>query len=708
MSRSVKSGLGRSGSQSAGVAAAQAIAAQQMALTQGFGVGGTSLASTALRSAGGAAAASRLAGSTGALQTRPLSRTAPRRPAPRGSAAPADGGAIDLSSFTGASAAHFGQTGLATGAGIGTGDADLAAPAALENEYIVNLQQQVYFLELELNLMKKAGGGGGSTNPTGLRGSGAPSDGGGGSGGAGSGSGSGFTDANVPDAPLDDVMLSLREKYVQMESEYKKEQEELRAESADLRSRARMRELEIGNLKALHASLAAESERWKAAAQDHQSTLLDHQLANEQMILKLTNRLGKREKKLEKVQEELVHLRAEHRVAADNYADERAAYTAKWEERERKMDELNESYLAEKEKNLEWEQRFRQSNEAALIAQVQQLQQEALGAESALKKAELGRVQAEKNKASALESLDQIMVENESLRAAVVAMENTQRDAQAKEARDRASKSFWSSEVAAMQSQIVALTEKVQKLTSKYGDAKTLKKQLKDELVKSRVYIDELQRRLEEEADAHNKSRSSEEELNDLNREMKRDLTIKTEELQTLMARFKEVRAEADAAARARDQLHVQLTELQGQFDVTQALQQLKLHEFVSMAHSNLKVAGAIENLMGKMKKGDADTKDAQRRERHQGRVRDEELYSDSSSTTGTITPRHGSGNGSGGGGRRDRERDRERERADRDRDHERDFDSRPSTQESDLTNDTDSRPQTAASSAVESSFDGI
>jgi len=658
MSRSYKAPGGAR--PSANVAAAQQIAAQQLALTHGLGVGGTGLGATSLAST--QQAARNVLSSAGlnrtAVQPRPLSRTGPRRPAPRGSAAPADGGAIDLSSFTGGQTAQLSTT--------LPDDSSAVAPAALENEYIVNLQQQVYFLELELNLLKKAGGGGGSTNPTGLRGSGAPNGAAGGS--------SDLNDANVPDAPLDDVMLSLREKYVRQEAEFKKEQGELKGEIADLRSRARMRELELANLKQLHHTLAEESARWKASAQEHQSTLLDHQLANEQMILKLTARLGKRESKLEKVLDELVHLRAEHKVTLEGYAEERASYTEKWNEREKKMDELNEAFLREKETNLEWAERFRQSNEAKLIAQLQEVQQQQLALESGIKKAELQREQAEKNRQSALESLDKIIGENEQLRAALLAMESEARAMREKEERDRASKSFWSAEVATMQAQIAALTDKLARSTAKYTDSKQLKKQLKDELIKSRSYLDELQARLAEEQQAHAATRSEETKVADDARELKRDLQIKTDELNTLMARFKEVRDEGDATRKERDSLHVQLTELQAKLEVSDALSKVKLHEFVSMAHSNLKVAESIEHLMSKMKKGESEVKGARRQERSERRRdREDELYSDAGSA---ATPR---------------------------------TDSRPSTQDSLLSRDIDSRPNTGASgSLAESSFDGV
>lgn len=81
---------------------------------------------------------------------------------------------------------------------------ELKRTRAAEQEYVTNLQQQVYFLELELNLLKRA------TIPkaTGLD--------------------------VLPDGPLDDVFGALRTKFVRMEAESKQVVEKLQNRIADL------------------------------------------------------------------------------------------------------------------------------------------------------------------------------------------------------------------------------------------------------------------------------------------------------------------------------------------------------------------------------------------------------------------------------------------------------------------------------------------
>lgn len=75
---------------------------------------------------------------------------------------------------------------------------DLKAPAAddskskVDSDYIKVLQQQIFFLELKLNLMKKQAPAGGPTADT----------------------------MAVPDGPLEDVIVSLRAKYIRLEQDY--------------------------------------------------------------------------------------------------------------------------------------------------------------------------------------------------------------------------------------------------------------------------------------------------------------------------------------------------------------------------------------------------------------------------------------------------------------------------------------------------------
>lgn len=105
----------------------------------------------------------------------------------------------------------------------------------LENEYITNLQQQAYFLELELNLLKKQQQSGTADAPARrLRGSSAPGS-------------SGDNDTSSAEH-LDDVMLTLKEKYVQQEINYKQRIDQLQDENDQLRAQLTSKHADVDRL----------------------------------------------------------------------------------------------------------------------------------------------------------------------------------------------------------------------------------------------------------------------------------------------------------------------------------------------------------------------------------------------------------------------------------------------------------------------------
>jgi regulator of replication initiation timing len=103
----------------------------------------------------------------------------------------------------------------------------------LEREYVTNLQQQIYFLELELNLVKKA------TAPR----------------AAGNG-----LELN-PEAPLDGVIAQLRHKYDTMEAHYKRRVKELQESVIRLEAETAAQQQELAAAEAARAVKAAQKQQ---------------------------------------------------------------------------------------------------------------------------------------------------------------------------------------------------------------------------------------------------------------------------------------------------------------------------------------------------------------------------------------------------------------------------------------------------------------
>ncbi len=94
-------------------------------------------------------------------------------------------------------------TAPSTAAASSPAAASADASSSIRDEYITNLQQQIYFLELENNLLKKSGAAGGS----------------------GGGKGAGPSLDIDPSGPLETHLSTLRSKYTDLEGQYKQEVE---------------------------------------------------------------------------------------------------------------------------------------------------------------------------------------------------------------------------------------------------------------------------------------------------------------------------------------------------------------------------------------------------------------------------------------------------------------------------------------------------
>ncbi|KNC53994.1 uncharacterized protein AMSG_09643 [Thecamonas trahens ATCC 50062] len=120
---------------------------------------------------------------------------------------------------------------------------DSAAVPSLEKEYIYNLQQQVYFMEMELKLLRESGAVPGS---------------GGGGGGGGGGRSMLPPDIEAASRPLDDTINSLKVKYKALQDEHKEEMAVAKETQEELEAAATKQHFNILHLRAEIAGRDAE------------------------------------------------------------------------------------------------------------------------------------------------------------------------------------------------------------------------------------------------------------------------------------------------------------------------------------------------------------------------------------------------------------------------------------------------------------------
>jgi hypothetical protein len=246
---------------------------------------------------------------------------------------------------------------------------DLKAPAAedskskVDSDYIKVLQQQIFFLELKLNLMKKQAPAGGPTADT----------------------------MAVPDGPLEDVIVSLRAKYIRLEQDYLRQIQVLGpvrcspcvAHWAGCRGqelKARNEELDI---RALHSERELENALRQAASREEQRAVAEQEFKQREgenleqrnmlqdRLDRLQARLAKKDEDYDALTQRLAQHKADAQAAADRAVEAGHERDQRLRAAEKRVEELDRRLRAAEVENLEIREELKNSD--AVLAANQQL-----------------------------------------------------------------------------------------------------------------------------------------------------------------------------------------------------------------------------------------------------------------------------------------------------------------------------------------------
>jgi hypothetical protein len=451
----------------------------------------------------------------------------------------------------------------------------------LENEYIVNLQQQVYFLELELNLLKKSGGSSGQT--AGLRGSSAP-------------------DSTDPDAPLDNVILSLREKYITMEDDYKNKVKELENRLADFLKQNQISTLQIEQLTLARDQLANDIEITKKSNSEHKSALIDTRLSAEETLKKLLAKLSLANRKIDKLNELLVQNSTQARLDQENY--------------NRNIEELAKELQLHAEKTAQYDSQHREAAERVLqlefqlnnpqdknyLGQIKLLQSEQLSLENKVRQLEQLCVAHEDNIRVKEGIITNLTEDNLKLNTRLQEVAENLKARLEKEENDRKARLFWSSALVDLNKKVEEFSEENRRLLAEVGENKSKQNLLKEQIFTQESIVAQAAQRVQEAEQVSQQAEEKNHLLHQENINLKATGGIRENEFLALQGEILGLKDKSGELTAENHSLRAEIDELKYKLSLSAAVDELKLHEFISMAHSNLKVAGAIENLMGKMK----------------------------------------------------------------------------------------------------------
>jgi len=434
----------------------------------------------------------------------------------------------------------------------------------LQGEYITNLQQQIYFLELELQVMKEK-----------------------------QQSGRFAGKALSTNVPLDTHMNSLRDKYMSMEKKFKKKIRKMEEEQEALAKTNQELTLKLDRELAANQELTERCDQYEADREAATNSHLAERLKLEKRVDKLNDKLAEKNALYEGIADKYREFRIEARTEIDSLKDAKKALRKELDDQHKANEQLEASKKAVSVQLLESEESVHLKSEeiASLKNENFNGKDTIRGWEHKCKKLEMD-IEQEKEVSTKYER------ENQNLRKNILELEQEIKDEQKKIAEMNKSENRWShhivdlradidkrqremdassEQVAALQVQIHQLTEDGHRVNEQMTDVKDKLAQSNEQLVVAMANLKKLE---------------------DKNLDLKKDNIIKTDVVDRFDAEKDRLTKEVAKLREQNECLQVEGNALRQKLNVANKLENINLDEFKTLCSTNLRVADSIKTLM--------------------------------------------------------------------------------------------------------------
>lgn len=439
----------------------------------------------------------------------------------------------------------------------------------LKSEYINNLQQQVYFLELELQIMKEKAttgqfGGRSSISKT---------------------------------APIDTHVNSLRDKYTYMEKKFKKKMKSSEESVVDLTGERDVLKMQLVRAEEEVTDMNEQVDYYKQIEDRLRTEHLEQKLALEQRLEKAENgrtekiqlylekrkeyeelRLSARKKELE-TQEKMLEMQHECKRAKKNA--EKSEDKAK--EAEKGKLEAEEQILL-KDKHID---EFRK--------EASKLQDEIAHKENQLKKTKMDLDLCNTHSEKFENQCTQLKSELEEVQSQFRVIKQMENDADASEVR-------WSGKIVNLNSEVSILNTKLQYASEDVERHKTEKVDLREELTRAKEQIRDCEEKLESlEADIQSATKTIG-SLETTNLDLKKDHIIQSEDAQKAIEDRKLVEAQLAEVQNNLDVLQAKHKTVESQLATQNALENINVEEVTRLSAASQDINSSIQALLKTIK----------------------------------------------------------------------------------------------------------
>ena len=469
-----------------------------------------------------------------------------------------------------------------------------AAPATQppHTAYVTNLQQQIYFLELELQLLKQ-------TNTT-LGVGGSSSD---------------------PDAPIDSLVTSLREKYIQQTAQHDTLRTELQHKLDVATQQLQLSDKEKERTAVELDALKERTKEWKDTARQKRTDAMLWEKRAKDVEAEAAERQTALVQRVEKLEAQVRQQCVERAMCEDRWKEEGREGQSLQSALKDEVHQLRERNHTLQQREVELQHQLDAQPHHALREEMERMKAQQRDREKHWREMQLKLQERDEQVALLERQRDGLSEENYEVRRKLEAKEQERRRREDENALHAGGRQKWSEELVKGRHAHAAISDEVAACKDRIEQLKHRLREEKEEKLGLLHTVKEWEQRIatqQADDDKHALDRQQQKQQLD---QLTIDFQVLREEHTATQQRLAAVEADKSAVERRLDERDVELQRLRKQSELLRLMEGVNMNEMTAAASSHQRMADVIGRLVGQMSAREADED-----KREAGRYRVDEI----------------------------------------------------------------------------------
>ena len=461
----------------------------------------------------------------------------------------------------------------------------------VNSAYITNLQQQIYFLELELQLLKQ-------THST------LPANG-----------------AADPDAPIDSLVTSLREKYIQQTAQHDTLRTELQHKLDASTQQLQLSDKEKERLALELDGLKERMREWKETARQKRTDALLWEKRAKDIEAEAAEKQTVLSQRLEKVEVQVRQQCVERAMCEERWKEESKEGEAVVSLLRDEVHQLRERNHALQQREVEMQHQLDVQPHHALREEVERMRGQQREREKHWREMQLKLQERDEQVAVLERQRDGLSEENYELRKKLEAEEQERRRREDEEAVHAGGRQKWSEELVKGRHAHAAISDEVAACKDRIEQLKLRLREEKEEKLGLLHTVKEWEQRIARQQHDDDKLALDRQQQKQQLDQLTIDFHVLRDEHAATQQRLAAVETEKTAVERQLDERDVELQRLRKQSDLLRLMEGVNVHEMTAAASSHQRMADVIGRLAGQLAAREADED-----KREAGRYRVDEM----------------------------------------------------------------------------------